>query len=182
MKGWSLEELGGGGEAFNNRPPHSVRRGRLTSGMCEISQILDFFSLFPVPCKLESHKFSELYEKHKLSLKQISEKMGVSKNTVLKKLKGSYISRREKGEAQTNPKNYRSPNPPFGFKVVDGRLVENKSEIRICKKVLVLSDEDHSFRAISKILTDEGFKNRKNTTYWCHKQLKRVYNHWKEKL
>jgi len=150
--------------------------------MCEISQILDFFSLFSAPCKLESHKFSELYEKHKLSLKQISEKMGVSKATVLKKLKGSNFSRRDKGEAQTNPKNYRSPNPPFGFKVTDSRLVECKPEIRICRKVLALRNEGHSFRAISKILTNTGFKNRKNTTYWCHKQLKRIYNHWKEKL
>ena len=150
--------------------------------MCEISQILDFFSLFPVPCKLETRTFSELYKKHKLSLKQISEKMGVSKTTVLEKLKSAGVDRREKGESQTNSRNYRSHNPPFGFKVIEGRLVECKPEIRICRKVLALRDESHSFRAISKTLADEGFKNRKNTTYWCHKQLKRIYNHWKEKL
>ena len=150
--------------------------------MGKFFHLVDFFSFFPIPHTLESQTFSELYEKYELSVKQIAERVGVSKSTVLKKLKEGDTSLRSTRESLTNSKNYRSPNPPYGFKVVEGRLVENRAEIRICRKIIEMREKGASFNAISQLLREKGLKNRKQTLYWCHKHLKRIYNYWKEKL
>ena len=156
--------------------------GRKSKALRKNFYFIDFFNFYPLPCGVKSKTFTELYEKYKLSTKQIAERIGVSKTTVLTKLKKSGISSRGTSESLTHPENYRSSNPPFGFRVIDGRLVENKQEIRICRKVIRMKNEGLSFSAISHHLVKEGIKNRKKTTYWCHKQIKRIYNYWKGKL
>ena len=43
-------------------------------------------------------------------------------------------------ERMTNPKNYRASVVPYGYRKVDGQLVTNKKEMRICRLVVQLVD------------------------------------------
>ncbi len=164
------------------KSPHSVRLGRKTRVKDKNSYLVDIFNFYSIPTKLDPDYFSKLYDKYQFSLKQISEKMGVSKSTVLEKIRQAQTPTRNLKYSLTNPKNYRAPNPPFGFRVVDGRLVENKREIQLCRKIIEMSDDGLSFNAIAKYFESKELKNRKNTNYWCHKSLKKFYNYWKTKL
>ena len=139
--------------------------------------LVDLFSFFSIPYKLNNNLFCTLYQKHQLSMKQIAEKTGVSKSTVLSRLKAEGVLTRNKSSS-SNPMNYRSPNPPFGYRVVDGRLVKNPLEVRICKKIIELKNNNLNFNAIAKKLEDEGLKNRRGSILWRSSFVGNIYKKW----
>lgn len=129
------------------------------------------------------HLVADLCLSKNLSASQISDKLGISKTSVLEKLHSLDI-RFETGKGRmTNPENYRAPNAPFGYKIIDGRLMPYKKEIKICRLVVTLKNEEKiSFNAIAKSLTEKKIKNRSGSYYWDHKVTKSIYERWNEKL
>lgn len=121
-----------------------------------------------------------MYLTEGLSAKQIAERLDVSKAFVLERLHKEGI-RKSKGR-MTNPKNYRCNTPPYGWKVKDGKLVPNKSELKICRRVVALVRQARSYTSIAKELTNLGYKNRKGKVYWDHSSVINIFNRWKEKL
>lgn len=72
----------------------------------------------------------------KLSSVQIPRKLNVSKSTILSILHRLDLRVEAQAGRINNPENYRVRNPPYGYRIQDGRLVLNKSEIRVCRLVL----------------------------------------------
>ena len=78
-----------------------------------------------------------MYLKRGLSAAQVAERLGISKTAVLEKLHSLGIQGDASvGERMTNPKNYRASVVPYGYRKVDGQLVTNKKEMRICRLVV----------------------------------------------
>ncbi len=160
---------------------YNVRIGCKSKHLNKNSHFIDFISFFSIPSKIDNELFCSLYKKHQLSARQIAEKIGVCKATVLKRLKESNVSCRKKG-ASSNLQNYLCSNPPFGFKVVDGRLTKNPLEVRICRKIVDMKNKGYSFIAIGQTLEKEGFKNRRGSISWHNTFVGKVYNRWYKKV
>ncbi len=83
----------------------------------------------------------------------------------------------------TNPNNYRVRNPPYGFRIQDGHLIINKSEIRICRLVAELIErQGFSKIAVARELGARGCKNRIGSTKWDHGTVLNIFERWKNKL
>ena len=84
---------------------------------------------------------------------QIGRQLGISKQTVLNQLKRDGLRKGGyKGEL-ADPNNYRLAFAPFGFSKKDGRLVPNKSELKICRLIVQLKNNSNfSFHEIAQSL------------------------------
>ncbi len=140
---------------------------------------------FPIqsrPYRPKAKNLRNWYLDDGLSANQIAEKLGVSKTFVLDRLREMGIQSDESGDRLTNPHNYRSSVVPYGFKVNDGKLVPHYPELKICRKVVALVREGHSFRSVTRELATIGFKNRIGKVNWDHSTVKSIYERWSEKL
>jgi len=117
-----------------------------------------------------------------MSASQIAEKLGVSKTFVLDRLREMGI--RDGGDTNrlTNPTNYRSSAIPYGFRVKDGKLVPHYAELKICRKVVALVREGHSYRSVARELTKSEFRNRQGRSAWEHSTIISIYKRWKDRL
>ena len=90
-------------------------------------------------------------------MQQIADKIGVSKTTILNRLHSLDI--RKKNRIMTNPKNYRMPIAPYGFQRVNNQLVPLKKEIKICRRVIsLINNEKLSYSSTARRLEEEGIK------------------------
>ena len=124
---------------------------------------------------------TKLYHDDGLSAKQIADQFDVSKTVIIERLKELGISKGKTGR-MNNPENYRAKDPPYGWKKKDGKLVLNKSEIKICRRVVLLLQDGRSYTSVAKTLTSEGFKNRVGRVNWDHKTVANIFKRWKDKL
>lgn len=127
--------------------------------------------------------YRELYLEKGLSAAQIGEKLGIPKQTVLNQLKRDGILKGGyKGEL-SDPTNYRLLYAPYGFFKKDGRLVPNKSELKICRMVVQLRNSSKlSFHEIARELVRRRIKNRDDSISWNHATIGRIYKRWNGKL
>lgn len=145
------------------------------------SIIYDFIEFFLKPYSLNSVLCLEMYQKRGLSASQIAKEIGCSKTSVLKQLRAQGVHHGD--PRRTDPENYKLHDPPYGFSKRDGRLVPNKSELRICRVIISLdSGKGLSARAIGKELEARGIKNRKGAISWTHGSIKRILARWKGKI
>ena len=82
-----------------------------------------------------------MYLKDALSASQIADKLGISKTAVLERLHSLGIRGAPIAERMINPTNYRASVVPYGYRNVEGQLVANKKEVRICRLVVQLINE-----------------------------------------
>ena len=142
--------------------------------------LTDFIPLLLKPCKQKRKFYRDLYLKDGLSASQIAERVGISKTTVLERLREQGI-RIPKGR-KTNPKKYRLHHPPFGFRKIDARLVPDRSEMKVCRMIVHLRIKGMSFRKIAIELTKRNLKNRNGMVNWSHTIIRMLYHRWKEKI
>lgn len=127
--------------------------------------------------------YRELYLEKGLSAAQIGEQLGIPKQTVLSQLKRDGIRKGGyKGEL-ADPNNYRLAYAPYGFSKKDGRLVPNKSELKVCRLVVQLrNNSNFSFHEIAQELARRRIKNREGSISWNRATVGRIYNRWNNKL
>ena len=125
-----------------------------------------------------------MYVKDALSAAQAAEKLGVSKTAVLEKLHALGIrNEASKGERMTNPNNYRAAVVPYGYRKNDNQLVVNKKEVRICRLVVELINEEQlSLNGAARELMQKNIKNRNGNVWWDHSMVRSIYNRWNGKF
>ena len=75
------------------------------------------------------------------------------------------------------------PVPPYGYSVQNGKLVANKSELKVCRLVVELVERNGlQQNAVARELSKRGLKNRAGKTEWNSKTVFNIYKRWKGKL
>lgn len=127
--------------------------------------------------------YKDLYTKDGLSAAQIGERLGVPKQTVLNQLRREGICLGGNKGRLANPNNYRLAYAPYGYLKKYGRLMPNKSELKICRLVVQLKNNSNmSFHEIAHELVDRRIKNRAGTVSWNRATIGRIYKRWNGKL
>lgn len=118
-----------------------------------------------------------------LSSTQIARRFQVSRSTILQRLGAMGIKDQPYRERSKNPQNYRMPVPPYGYSVQNGKLVANKSELKVCRLVVELVERNGlQQNAVARELSKRGLKNRAGKTEWNSKTVFNIYKRWKGKL
>lgn len=119
-----------------------------------------------------------------LSASQVAEKLGISKTAVLEKLHDLGIrNEASKVERMTNPNNYRAAVAPYGYRNADGQLVATKKEVRICRLVVqLINEQELSLNGAARELMQKNIKNRNGNVWWDHSMVRSIYKRWNGKL
>jgi hypothetical protein len=119
-----------------------------------------------------------------LSASQIAGELGISKTAVLEKLHTLGIRNvASTGERMINPKNYRAPVVPYGYRNIDGQLAANKKEVRICRLVVrLINDQRLSLQGVARELMQKNIKNRNGNVWWDHSMVRGIYRRWNGKI
>lgn len=127
-----------------------------------------------------SNKIPKRYLESELSSQQIADEFGVSKQFVLTQLRAAGIRKTaRRGRSETN---YRFHNPPYGFRVRNGRLETDRVEMRTARMICELRDRQRkSFPEIAKELYARRWFNRKGGE-WNKVAVRHVHRRWTGKL
>lgn len=144
--------------------------------------LIDSVKISTTPKLIGASEIKALYQRNGLSAAQIAEKYGVSKSFVLAVVHRLGVKTAKAGRS-TDPNNYRNSSPPYGYAVRDGKLVPNKSEMKICRLVIEFRGRRGlSTTQVTKELEIRGFKNRKGRTVWNTNTILNIFERWKNKL
>ena len=143
------------------------------------SYLCDFISILPDPKRAESAKIGELYRQNGLSRAEIADRIGICKTAVSGHLKAAKIKEKHTGR---DPNNYKiAKNPPYGFKVVDGKLIENPREVKMARLIIQLKDrEGLTWPKVVERLNAQGLKSRIGS--WTVDSARNARARWKGKL
>jgi hypothetical protein len=146
--------------------------------------LIDFIPICLSPKLASSTIIRSLYLEKGLSAAQIASQLRLSKTFVLARLRSFGIKQDDaQPKRYTDPDNYRCPVCPFGYSVKDGKLIPNKTELRVCHAIVESIDrQGQTYRATAKELARRGMKNRAGRTSWSHGSVKAIYNRWKGKI
>ena len=143
----------------------------------------DSIELFQKCYWKERVDYRDLYISQGLSAAQIGEKLNLPKQTVLSQLRKAGIRLGTNKGRIANPENYRLAYAPYGFSKKDGRLVPNKSELKICRLVVQLRNNSKmSFHEIARELERRRIKGRTESISWTHATVGRIFKRWNGKL
>lgn len=143
--------------------------------------LLDFIYFSVKPFQKKFNFYLSLYLEEGLSAAQIADQIGCSKSTVLARLWKHGI--RNFRTHQTHPKNYRQPQPPYGYAVREGKLVINRRELKVCRLVVNLRErEKKTFSEIARELAEKKIKNRRGEISWQHVTVANIFKRWRGKL
>ena len=140
------------------------------------NQVTDFLSLIVNPSRADFTTFSDLYLEKGLSASEIAVELGLSKTAVIERLQAGGIRRARTGR---DPNNYKFPkNPPYGYQVVNGRLVANRLEMKVARQIVELRDRQKvGWRVIAEKLNQSGCKTRKGRP-WTIDTVENVHARW----
>jgi hypothetical protein len=142
--------------------------------------IIDFIQFRSISKHLNHADLSRFYVGEGLSTQQIATKLGCSKSLVVTTLKRMKLLRGMAGSL-TNPKNYLGI-PPYGYRVVAGRLEPLATELKVCRLIVRLIDQDGlTFRKVGEKLEKLKIKNRMKKVAWHHCSVAKIYHRWKGK-
>ncbi len=135
--------------------------------------VYDSIQVFVAPKRLDNTTLREKYLSGNLSAAQIGEEFGLSKQTVLGRLRQAGVSKSPgRGRSQEN---YRFPNPAFGHRVVKGRLESNPREMKIARLIVELRDRQGlSFGQVAEELRRRNLFTRQGAA-WTRYTASRVY-------
>ena len=136
-----------------------------------------------IPSKVKPSKIASLYLHDGLSAQQIANKTGLCKASVLARLHSLDIRSGRKNQPLTDPKNYKATVTPYGFKKVNNQLVPCQREIKICRLIVSLvNNEKLSYRATARKLEEKNIKNRKGKVSWGNCSISSIYKRWNVRL
>ena len=145
--------------------------------------LTDFIQICLSVKLLNSTEIRDLYEKKGLSSGQIASHFGVARATISARLNELGVKTCVGGERSTNPENYRQTMAPYGFSVKAGKLVPNKSDLKICRLVVeLIQREGKTQNAVARELSKRRHKNRAGSSDWSSKTVFNIYKRWKDKL
>jgi transposase len=148
------------------------------------SKLTDSFD-FTFNLKLiEPQIWRDLYQTQGLSAAQIAAKFGAPKSTVLNILQQLGLSCQSNKGRSTRADNYRAPNPPYGYKVLAGKLKADPSELKVCRLIVSLvRDKKYSWSAAADELNRLGVPSRKRGKSKWHRHIVRtIYKRWNKQL
>jgi len=126
--------------------------------LCLLSYPHDIINFFQNPANSNFDEFLRLYQKG-LSLKEVSQETDFPLSTVRDVLVSNKVPLRANKKAI--PDDPEKPQRafwgaiPYGYNVLDGKLVLDPRETKIVRKILALHQKGMSFNAIAKKLTQE---------------------------
>jgi DNA-binding Lrp family transcriptional regulator len=145
------------------------------------SVLVDFIWFSPKPYSIKPELLRELYQEKGFSSNQIAIQLDVSKTVVLERLRALGIH--TKSGRVTNPNNYRHHEPPYGYRIKDGKLVSDKKEMQISRLVVELrTRQGWAFARIASELMRKGYRNRRGETVWHHHSVNKIFQRWSGKL
>ncbi len=145
--------------------------------------LVDFIEIIFSAKLLDVEEIRRLYVEEGLSTPQIARRFGVAKSVIVSRLHDVGIKPGRGVTRSNNPENYRCRVAPFGFSIRDGRLVPNRSELRICRLVVeLMGRKKWSANATAKELGTKGYKNRSGSTRWDHSSVIGIFKKWNGKL
>lgn len=135
---------------------------------------------------VESYSTSrrDLYQTQGLSAAQIAVKLSAPKSTILDILHKLGLRCQSNQGRSTRADNYRAPNPPFGYKVLAGKLKTDPNELKTCRLIVSLvRDKKLSWSATAEELNRLGMPNRKRGKATWHRHIvKNVFERWNKLL
>ena len=146
--------------------------------------INDTLSISLVPTKISPSKIASMYLNEGLSTGQIAERLDLAKSTVLSRLHSIGIGKGQNPELEAQIKAKRGPSTPaYGLRKLDGQLAPCKREIKICRLIIDLIDnENFSYRKTAREMEARNIKNRKGHASWNYMTVKAIYQRWGDKL
>jgi biotin operon repressor len=110
---------------------------------------------------------------------EIADRIGIGKTAVSGHLKALKIKEKHTGRDQNN---YKFPNnPPYGFKVIDGKLVQNPREIKMARMIIQLKDrEGLIWPKVIERMNAQGLKSRIGE--WTINSARNARLRWRGKL
>lgn len=126
----------------------------------------------------------DLYENQGFSAAQIAAKFRVPKQSILDILRRSGVHMRRGSGHSSRVDNYRAFNPPFGFKVLAGKLKTHPKEKEICRMIVSLRrDKKLSCLEIARQLNSSAVRTRKQgKTQWQASTVRSIYKRWNKLL
>lgn len=141
--------------------------------------VRDFIPTRPSPKLIRNAEIAQKYLQHRLSAQQLADELGVSKQMILGRLRAAGVHGEKRGR---DPDNFRLPNPPYGKRVVAGRLETNSAEMKIVRLVVEFRDrQGWSFEKIAAELTKRGHRNRKGGR-WYRAAVRLLHQNWAGKV
>lgn len=141
--------------------------------------ISDFVEITQLPRKTPPEVFAKIYQNENLSAQQISERVGLSKQAVLARLRKAGVRNGRPGRL---PDNYRYPNPPYGYKVHGERLIVDKKELRTVRLIVHMREQRNmGWEEIARELGYRGLLTRRKRD-WNRAGIKRVWKRWRGKV
>jgi hypothetical protein len=133
---------------------------------------------------IEPQIWQDLYQTQGLSAAQIAAKFGAPKSTVLQILHQLGLRCQSNKGRSTRADNYRAPNPPYGYKVLAGKLKTDPSELKVCRLIVTLvRDKKFSWSAAADELNRLGVPTRRQGKSKWHRHIVRtVYKRWNKQL
>jgi hypothetical protein len=140
----------------------------------------DFISFRPNPKLISNAELRQKYLQSNLSSQQLADEYGVSKQMILGRLRQAGVhGGKARGRAADN---FRFPNPPYGYRVVNGRLETHPGELKVVRLIVELRDrKGWSFPAIAEELNQRGLGTRQGCR-WIRSTVRLVHKAWKDKL
>jgi len=144
--------------------------------------VVDFIEICLKVKLLDLAKIREMSVDQGLTAPQIAAHFGVARTVILARLHDMGI-RTGDVVRTTNPNNYRLRVAPYGYCVKAGKLLLNKSEVRICRTVVDLIERQLKNQSeVARELSRLGYKNRAGKKEWDSKTVFNIYNRWKNKI
>jgi hypothetical protein len=160
-----------------------VGNGRVKPTNDEQPKPHDYIEFLSLSIRGISEKVSHLYASG-LSLRQISMELSCSKTYIRKTLLNAGMDLRSQCKSQSpigkNPRKLRSGNPPFGYRILRGRLILDAAEIEVVQLVMNLWHSGMAQRAIARHLGNHKIKNRKGTL-WDHSLVRSIVKRHRDK-
>ncbi|MCB0411440.1 MAG: hypothetical protein KDD22_02870, partial [Bdellovibrionales bacterium] len=78
---------------------------------------------------------------------------------------------------------FRHHNPPYGFKVQNGKLVVNKQELKICRIVVdFMGRQKRPVREMAREFIRREIKKRRGHVKWGYLVVQQIFKRWNGKI
>ena len=142
--------------------------------------LIDIIEFSVIPKETKPKKIADLYTQNGLTVNQIADEVELSKAAVVGRLKEAAVACGQNGRTEEN---YRfAHNPPYGKKVVRGKLVTNRTEMKVVREVIRCRDHEKlSWHQTTAHLNSLGYRNRAGRM-WTKTSMVQIYKRWAGKL